>query len=192
LTSYAQRRSCREQQQQQTIGVNTNATREQHCDTSNLAPIVGFDSFQGLPQGWKQFKAGSFGLNGQVPAVEANIQLEVGLFEDTLRPFLAKQGRREREMSLSRLPVGFVNIDNDLYEGALFILSQLQSRFEHGSVVHFHELFARQHDSTKCVGNDEMRALYYFLKNTEVEFNLQFMPYHVAYQEPAVFRVLKA
>ena len=125
-----------------------------------------------------------------------NIHLEVGLFEDTLPPFLAKQAGREAHLQGNkrfRLPVGFVNIDNDLYEGALFILTQLQNRFDHGSVIHFHEFFSRRKkEPTKCVGNDEMKALYDFLKMNQVDYNLQFMPYHVQYQEPAVFRVIKS
>lgn len=148
----------------------------------------------GLPSRWGVFPSGAFGNGGHIPPAEANIHFEVGLFQDTLPLFLARQAKREAGGGLTqgvKLPVGFVNIDNDLYEGSLFILSQLQHRFAHGSVIHFHELFAHNKKQLeKCAGNDEMKALYDFLKTSELNYNLQFMPYDVAFHEPGVFRVV--
>ena len=65
--------------------------------------------------------------------------------------------------------VMFLNIDNDLYEGALDVLERLQERFVVGTRLHFHELVEFQRgrcgDDMKCVRPDqEMRALYRFLR----------------------------
>ena len=62
-----------------------------------------------------------------------------------------------------------VNIDNDLYEGALDVLETLRERFVVGTRLHFHELVEFQRgrcgDDMKCVRPDqEMRALYRFLR----------------------------
>ena len=62
-----------------------------------------------------------------------------------------------------------VNIDNDLYEGALDVLERLRERFVVGTRIHFHELVEFQRgrcgDDMKCVRPDqEMRALYRFLR----------------------------
>ena len=63
----------------------------------------------------------------------------------------------------------FLNIDNDLYEGALDVLERLRERFVIGTRLHFHELVEFQRgrcgDDMKCVRPDqEMRALYRFLR----------------------------
>ena len=183
MTSIGQRYLC-----EHPIKLRGNTTA---CDASQLATIVGFDSFKGLPTSWKRMKAGMFSTGGRPPPVEENIQLEVGLFEDTLIPFLKKQVAMEKRAKFQKVvPVGFINIDNDLYSGTRFILHALRNRFVHGSVIHFHELFSNE-SPPHCAGNDEMRALYEFMKYDEVGYNLQFMPYRVAYQEPAVFKVIK-
>ena len=57
-------------------------------------------------------------------------QFEVGLFNDTLGPFLARNGGH----------VAHVNIDNDLYGGAKQALDDLAPRFFHGTRLHFHEI----------------------------------------------------
>ena len=92
-------------------------------------------------------------------AGRAGVELVTGLFNETLGPFLdANAG-----------DVMFLNIDNDLYEGALDVLERLCERFVVGTRLHFHELVEFQRgrcgDDMKCVRPDqEMRALYRFLR----------------------------
>ena len=93
-----------------------------------------------------------------------------------------KKGRRERPqrgksgdetlgpfLDANAGDVLLVNIDNDLYEGALDVLERLRERFVVGTRLHFHELVEFQRgrcgDDMKCVRPDqEMRALYRFLR----------------------------
>lgn len=176
LTSYAQHALCLEQRS------------IDDCKPSQLPTIYGFDTFEGLPDNWHRFRKGSFSNNGVVPAVESNIELKKGLFNDTVPIFL--NGMR------NNLHVSMVNIDNDLYEGALFLLLQLKNRFKDGSLIHFHELYhhkrVKEDGSFKvtCGANDEMSALHTFLRENEVNFDLQYIPYYVGHKEPAMFRVI--
>ena len=78
------------------------------------------------------------------------------------------KGREARVTLLVHSPA-IVNIDNDLYEGALDVLERLHDRFVVGTRLHFHELVEFQRgrcgDDMKCVRPDqEMRALYRFLR----------------------------
>jgi hypothetical protein len=91
--------------------------------------VVGFDSFRGLPEDWRESaKAGAFGCG--VPEVPANVELEIGMIEDTLPAFLARNPD----------PIRFLHIDTDLYAPARFILNACKSRIQRVIVV-FDEFF---------------------------------------------------
>ena len=47
-------------------------------------PVHGFDSFEGLPEGWGSQPQGSFTTELELPPVPANAMLHAGWFEDTL------------------------------------------------------------------------------------------------------------
>ena len=102
---------------------------------------MGFDTFEGIPQEWKtskrqarpKWKQGAFSWREDygtlTPPVREGVELVTGLFNETLGPFLdANAG-----------DVLLVNIDNDLYEGALDVLERLHERFVAGTRLHFHE-----------------------------------------------------
>jgi len=93
--------------------------------------IVGFDSFEGLPEDWTSFqKQGRFTLNGVVPEFsEPNIRICKGWFEDTLPGFLAEQTG----------PARFIHIDCDIYSSTKTVLNLLSSRIVKGTVIVFDE-----------------------------------------------------
>ena len=99
--------------------------------------IHGFDTFTGLPQHdgiavWKRHKElGTFDVKGKLPAVPANVQLHVGLFEDTLPGFLATHNES----------VAFLHIDCDLYSSTRTIFSALGERIVAGTIILFDEYF---------------------------------------------------
>ena len=127
------------------------------------ARVVGFDTFQGLPEnetGWKQ---GEYNWQKEygsaTPPLRAAVELVVGFFNATLGPFLR---------AAPRAKVAWVNVDNDctdlcghhvvpvharrpgkgtvvdfhaVYKGALDVLNLLAPRFVVGTRIHFHELF---------------------------------------------------
>jgi len=93
--------------------------------------IVGFDSFEGLPEDWTSFqKQGRFTLNGVVPEFsEPHIRICKGWFEDTLPGFLAEQ----------TAPARFIHIDCDIYSSTRTVLNLLSPRIVKGTVIVFDE-----------------------------------------------------
>jgi len=93
--------------------------------------MFGFDSWEGLPEKWKEdFPEGTFSTGGVMPKVNGNVVLIKGLFQETLPKLL------------SVLPgkIGFIHIDSDLYESARFVLQELEPRIWFGTVIIFDEL----------------------------------------------------
>ena len=97
-------------------------------------PVHGFNSFEGLPEGWGSQPQGSFTTELELPPVPGNAVLHAGWFEDTLPVFLAEQPD----------PVRFVNIDCDIYSSARTVLTALAGRLQPGSIVVFDEYIGNQ------------------------------------------------
>lgn len=94
--------------------------------------LYGFDSFQGLPEFWRRgVGAGAF-KQARIPKVNANVELRVGLFKDTLPEFLREHPG----------PVSYIHVDCDLYSSTKFVLDQLDhaGRLVAGTVILFDEL----------------------------------------------------
>lgn len=108
-----------------------------------LAPkraLHGFDSFEGLPEDWRDgFKQGAFQTHA--PEIDArNVQLHTGWFDATVPPFSA---------ALSE-PIAFAHIDCDLYSSTKTVLDSITPHLVIGSVLLFDEYFNypgwRQHE----------------------------------------------
>ncbi|BAI75710.1 hypothetical protein AZL_c04170 (plasmid) [Azospirillum sp. B510] len=91
--------------------------------------VHGFDSFEGLPEGWVNSPRGVLTTGSQLPPVRDNARLHVGWFEDSLPPFLATHPE----------PVRFVNVDSDIYASARTVLTALADRIRPGTVIVFDE-----------------------------------------------------
>jgi len=101
-----------------------------HISSLTDQPVYGFDNFAGLPETWRTgFGAGSF--RREVPAVNGNVELVVGLFDDTLGDFLDRHDG----------PVSLLHVDCDLYSGAKTIFDELAPRIVPGTVIVFDEYF---------------------------------------------------
>ncbi len=93
--------------------------------------IHGFDSFEGLPQRWRDgFGEGAFAV-GDLPAVRSNVRLVRGWFDKTLPEFLAATPG----------PIAFLHVDCDLYSSAKTVLTLTAPRLAPGCVVVFDEYF---------------------------------------------------
>jgi tetratricopeptide (TPR) repeat protein len=92
-------------------------------------PVHGFDSFEGLPEGWHVQPKGIYSTHGEVPELPANVELHVGLFHDTLPAFLATTAG----------PLRFAHVDCDLYSSTRTVLEALGDRIVPGSVLLFDE-----------------------------------------------------
>ncbi|MEO6082823.1 MAG: class I SAM-dependent methyltransferase [Umezawaea sp.] len=112
------------------FGVYTGSTLKIIAAARGEQDVYGFDSFEGLPEDWRNgFPAGMFNVEGlpDVPGAE----LVVGWFDDTLPGFLDEhQG-----------PVTFLHVDCDLYSSTKTVLDLVGPRLVPGSVVVFDEYF---------------------------------------------------
>lgn len=93
--------------------------------------IHGFDSFEGLPEGWAGYNMdkGTFSLAGKLPKVPKNVKLHPGWFNDTLPIWLnANPG-----------PLAFVHIDCDLYVSTKAVFDLIAPRIQAGTIIVFDE-----------------------------------------------------
>jgi Macrocin-O-methyltransferase (TylF) len=93
--------------------------------------IHGFDSFEGLPEGWQaDIAKGAFAING-IPKVASNVTLHKGWFDTTLPEF--KKGHNR--------PIAFMHADADLYTSTKSIFDVLGDQIVSGTVIQFDEYF---------------------------------------------------
>ncbi len=104
-----------------------------HIARNTKGAVYGFDSFQGLPEKWRDgFAKGEFSLaGGALPECESNVELVPGWFNETLPPFLASHSG----------PVAFLHVDCDLYSSTKTVLDLMGGRLTVGSVIVFDEYF---------------------------------------------------
>lgn len=95
--------------------------------------IHGFDSFEGLPEGWfgHNLAKGTFSTGGRLPRVPKNVTLHKGWFEESLPAWLAANPG----------PVAFLHNDSDLYSSAVTIFELIAPRLQPGTIVLFDEFF---------------------------------------------------
>ena len=93
--------------------------------------VWGFDSFEGLPERWRDgFERGRFKLQ-KLPKVRSNVKLVKGWFNETIPPFLEEnQG-----------PLRFLHVDCDLYSSTTTIFECFRNRIVSGTVIVFDEFF---------------------------------------------------
>lgn len=91
--------------------------------------IYGFNSFCGLPEPWADYPIGHFAC--EPPAVAPNVELVVGLFSETIPPFLATHPGS----------AALIHIDCDLYASTKLVLGLLSDRIVTGTVIVLDEYF---------------------------------------------------
>lgn len=103
--------------------------------------IYAFDSFQGLPERWrnvsksdleKYVKKSAFSTDGVPPRLPFhNIAFIIGLFHETLPPFLRDHAGRK---------ISFLHMDADLYSSSFYVLNQVKSMLASKAIIVFDEL----------------------------------------------------
>lgn len=92
---------------------------------ADVMPVIGFDSFQGLPEDWRDgFPKGRFRCT---PPDVLNAELVVGLFEDTLPGFDWPD------------KIGLVHLDADLYSSTKTVLEHIGPQLRTGTLLVFDE-----------------------------------------------------
>jgi O-methyltransferase len=118
--------------------------------------FVGFDTFTGLPERWRPTEpAGHFNANGAIPDItDPRCSFEVGLFQDTLPPFVTRADLKGRLV---------VNLDADMFTSTLFVLTTLAPYLKSGDLIFF--------DEFSCP-LDEYRAFEEFVRSFRVKYEL--------------------
>jgi predicted O-methyltransferase YrrM len=112
------------------FGVYTGSTINRIAEMTDQR-VYGFDVFSGLPVDWRPgFLQGAFRLS-KLPEVRPNVELVVGLFEETLAPFLERCAG----------PASFIHVDCDLYSSTKAIFQSLSPRIGEGTIIVFDEYF---------------------------------------------------
>jgi hypothetical protein len=118
-------------------------------------PVYGFDSFEGLPDYWRDtFDQGAFAVP-DLPQVNANVKLIKGWFSETLPGFLKEHPEK----------FSFVHVDCDLYGSTVSVFTLGEDRFQENTVIVFDEYF--NYPGWK---QGEYRAFMEFLSRTDFTF----------------------
>jgi hypothetical protein len=115
------------------FGVFTGGTIRFIASRVRHRTIHGFDSFEGLPEGWAGFSLTNraFDRKGRLPRVPDNVRLHPGPFDRTLPGWLHDNIG----------PLTFLHIDCDLYSSTQSIFKALADRIIPGTIIVFDEYF---------------------------------------------------
>jgi len=100
------------------------------ADLCSTRKVFGFDSFEGLPDGWWTRPKGAFRNTVPIPE-RPNLTLVRGLFDDSLPKFLEEWPNR----------AAIIHVDCDLYESTLSCLMPILPRCQIGCVLLFDEYY---------------------------------------------------
>ena len=119
--------------------------------------VYGFDTFQGLPEDWEDHQGkGVYSQDGVLPKDNTNVELIVGLFQDTLEEFLDEHPE----------PIAYLHIDADLYSSTKYVFDNIEDRIVPGTVISFDEVYNNQ-----VYLDHEMKAWVEFANKTEIRYN---------------------
>lgn len=154
------------------FGVATGTTLRMIAEAVPDKKVWGFDSFQGLPEDWKE-DVGEGHFACDVPTdLPSNTELVVGWFNETLEDWAAKNPG----------PLAFIHLDADLYSSTDYVMKTLADRFVDGTIIVFDEIYG--HPSHK---EHEYKNFLEFLDRTG--FKWEFIGKR--HGESAAFRIYK-
>jgi hypothetical protein len=121
------------------FGVATGTTLSVLAKNAGDRTIVGFDTFEGLPEDWRTDREkGAYACPN--PNIPSNALIVKGLFSDTLPRFVSAIDK----------PLSMVHIDCDLYSSTKCVLDNLADHITPGCVILFDEFLNyhgwRQHE----------------------------------------------
>lgn len=121
--------------------------------------VYGFDSFEGLPEQWRQgYPRGSFDMAG-LPAVGPDVTLVKGWFDKTLPQFV--------QDTLGDRQIGLLHVDCDLYSSTKTVFDCLQRNIGPGTVIVFDEMI-----NYPGYEQHELLAFWEYVRDTGVKFEI--------------------
>lgn len=122
-------------------------------------PVIGFDSFEGLPEDWRpDFRKGAFAQQN-VPEIPG-ATIVVGLFEDTAMDYVFPTD------------VSLIHFDADLYSSTKTALAATRHLIKPGVILVFDEFFGFTDDYSSPGETGERRAFREFLKETNLSYDV--------------------
>lgn len=121
--------------------------------------VYGFDSFEGLPEKWRDgFEKGSLSNNGILPVVNNNVVLIKGWFNETMPNFLNEKCINDNKK------ISFIHMDCDLYSSTNYIFDIIADHLDDECIIVFDELI---NYPGFTYDNGELKAFYQFLKKNK-------------------------
>jgi hypothetical protein len=101
-----------------------------------VAKLVGFDSFQGLPEDWSPwYPAGVFNVGAPPQIDDSRVSFQTGWFDDTLPSFTVPDHDQL-----------ILNVDCDLYSSTSTVLRWAEPYLRPGTLIYFDEFPDRDHE----------------------------------------------
>lgn len=122
---------------------------------STNSRFIGFDTFEGLAEGWGQYEKGAFSTGGKTPEIkDPRAQFVKGFFQETLWETL-------QNLTLNKKTV--IHLDADLYNSTIYVLFSFAHKLKAGDLLIFDEFSSPMH---------EFRAFMDFLDAMKFEYNV--------------------
>ncbi len=100
--------------------------------------FYGFDTFEGLPEDWRPFKAGDMSAGSKTPDIaDVRVKFYKGLFQQTLPGFIKKYNGNNRKV---------IHMDADLYTSTLYTLTGLAPLLKKEDIILFDEYLVPSHE----------------------------------------------
>lgn len=131
--------------------------------------VHGFDSFEGLPEFWRDgFDKGAFEVPA-LPKVRTNVMLHKGWFDNTLPQFV----------KIHHDAIALLHVDCDLYSSTKTIFAFLGERIVKGTVIVFDEYF-----NYPMWQHGEFKAFQEFIQERGVSY--RYLTYNSNHEQVAV------
>ena len=149
------------------FGVWKGKTIHEMATANPNGTIYGFDSFEGLPEKWRDSShkrfvhlKGHFSLGGGLPTIKSpNVRLIKGWFSESLPPFLE---------AFPKDTVSFLHVDCDIYSSSIFVLRTLQNQLRNGTIILFDDLI-----NYPEYQSHELLALWEFIQENRERYSIR-------------------
>lgn len=143
-----------------------------HIASKKSWVVDGFDSFEGLPENWRDgFDKGHFKVS-ELPKVRENVRLHKGWFNESIPLYL-------QNFNKQNLPIAYLHIDCDLYSSTKTIFELLENLIVTGTVIVFDEYF--NFDGWE---NDEFKAFQEFVASKNLKY--EYLTYNYKHEQVSV------
>jgi hypothetical protein len=132
--------------------------------------IYGFDSFEGLPEFWRDGFPKNYFKVENLPQVNSNVKLIKGLFDQTI-PLFASEHLNDK--------IAYLHIDCDLYSSTKSIFKYLGHKIISGTVIVFDEYFNYPYWQ-----ENEFKAFQEFIFENKLKY--QYITYNNMHEQVAV------